>query len=167
MKQAIKFGSFIVIAAIVIGGGAWYANHISEESQQSVTEQGVAAQQTQAQIMQNLKITDITVGTGAEAENGETLSVLYSGTLDDGKVFDASSLHGNQPFSFVLGQQQVIEGWDLGVVGMKVGGKRELTIPPELGYGAQGQGPIPPNATLHFTITLLSVSTSSASSTGN
>ena len=112
--------------------------------------------------MQNFKITDVVVGTGATAQNGDTVSVLYSGSLDDGTVFDASSIHGNQPFSFVLGATAGYRGWDLGVVGMKVGGKRELVIPPELGYGADApqRSSIPPNATLHFTVQLLSVSAS-------
>ena len=172
MKQAIKFIAFIIVAAVVITGGAWYANKISQESQQTLTAQGNTAEQEaqaqaqqQQQIMQNLKITDIKVGTGTVAQNGDTVNVLYTGSLDNGTVFDASSKHGNQPFSFVLGAGNVIQGWDLGVVGMKIGGKRELTIPPELGYGAQGAGggAIPPNATLHFTVDLLSIGTSSAS----
>ena len=109
--------------------------------------------------MQKLTIKDDVVGTGAEAKSGDTVSVLYTGKLDDGTVFDASSLHGNQPFSFSLGAGQVIQGWDLGVVGMKVGGTRELTIPSELAYGANPPTTaIPPNATLHFTVQLLSVS---------
>jgi FKBP-type peptidyl-prolyl cis-trans isomerase FkpA len=165
MKQAVRLTLFIVIAGAIIFGGAWYANKLSEESNQAQT--AIAGQQTQAaeaqaqqqkQNMTNLKITDLTVGTGTEAKNGDTVSVLYTGSLDGGTVFDASSKHGNAPFSFTLGAGQVIQGWDLGVVGMKVGGKRELTIPPELGYGAQGAGSaIPPNATLHFTVELLKV----------
>ena len=117
--------------------------------------------------MQNFKITDDVVGTGTAVANGDTVSVLYTGSLDDGTVFDASSKHGNQPFSFTVGAHHVIQGWDLGLVGMKVGGKRELVIPPELGYGAAGAGGgvIPPNATLHFTVQLLSV-TSSPSAAG-
>ena len=116
--------------------------------------------------MQNLKTTDDVVGAGAAVKDGDTVSVLYTGSLDDGTVFDASSKHGNQPFSFTVGAQQVIQGWDLGLIGMKVGGKRTLVIPSELGYGAAGSpGVIPPNATLHFTIQLLSV-TSSPSATG-
>ena len=113
--------------------------------------------------MQNFKVTDIIVGTGVAVQNGDTVSVLYAGSLDDGTVFDASSKHGNQPFSFTVGEKQVIEGWDLGLVGMKVGGKRELVIPPELGYGANPPTTaIPPNATLHFTVQLLSVSSTAA-----
>lgn len=110
--------------------------------------------------MSDLKIVDTTVGTGAVAENGDVVTVNYVGTLDDGTKFD-SSFDRNQPFSFTLGKQGpggVIQGWNLGVLGMKVGGTRELTIPSDLGYGAGGYPPvIPGNATLHFTITLLSV----------
>lgn len=167
MKKTILVVVFVVVAAGLIGLGAWYSNQISQQSEQSAVDQGTAAQATQSQAMQNLKITDTVVGTGTVAEAGDTLSVLYSGTLDNGTVFDASSLHGNQPFSFVLGVGNVIQGWDLGLVGMKVGGTREITIPPELGYGASGQGSIPPNATLHFTVQLLSVTSTPASSSQN
>ncbi len=165
MKKTILVVVFVAVAAGVIGLGAWYSNQISAQSNQSAVDQGAAAQETQSQAMQNLNIIDTVVGTGTVAEPGDTLSVLYTGKLDNGTVFDASSLHGNQPFSFTLGVQQVIQGWDLGLVGMKVGGTRELTIPPELAYGDQSpSASIPPNSTLHFTIQLLSVSTSSASS---
>jgi FKBP-type peptidyl-prolyl cis-trans isomerase len=101
--------------------------------------------------------TDLVVGTGAEAKTGSTVSVQYVGTLADGKEFD-SSRKRNQPFSFTLGQGQVIRGWDQGVVGMKVGGKRKLVIPPSLAYGARGMPPvIPPNSTLTFEVELVDV----------
>ena len=113
--------------------------------------------------MENLKIIDVTVGTGVEAKNGDNVTVNYVGTLDDGTKFD-SSYDRKQPFVFTLGGGQVIKGWDLGVVGMKVGGKRTLVIPPELGYGASGAaGVIPPNATLHFSVELLSVNAPTSS----
>lgn len=111
--------------------------------------------------MDGLQIKDTTVGTGTIAQNGDVVTVNYTGTLDNGTTFD-SSYSRNQPFSFTLGAGQVIQGWDLGVLGMRVGGTRELTIAPSLGYGAQANGPIPANSTLHFTITLLSVSSSVA-----
>lgn len=102
----------------------------------------------------SLGIEDIVVGQGAEAKNGDTLVVDYVGMLPDGTKFDSSKDHG-QTFSFVLGQGRVIAGWDLGLVGMKEGGKRKLTIPPNLGYGTQGVGDvIPPNSTLIFEIEL-------------
>ncbi len=104
-----------------------------------------------------LKVEDITVGTGAEAKAGQTVSVHYTGRLTDGSKFD-SSLDRGQPFTFALGRGQVIKGWDQGVAGMKIGGKRKLTIPPELGYGAGGFPPvIPPNSTLVFDVELLAV----------
>ncbi len=104
---------------------------------------------------QNLKIEDITAGTGKAAENGDTLTVNYKGTLTDGKQFDSSYDRG-QPFKFTLGAGQVIAGWDQGFLGMKVGGKRRLTIPPELGYGSRGAGAsIPPDSTLVFEVELL------------
>ena len=104
-----------------------------------------------------LRITDLEVGTGAEASSGQTVVVHYRGTLEDGSQFDASYDRGT-PFSFPLGAGRVIKGWDEGVQGMKVGGKRKLVIPPELGYGARGAGGvIPPNATLIFEVELLEV----------
>lgn len=104
-----------------------------------------------------LTVRDEVVGTGAVAKPGDTVTVNYVGMLPDGTVFDASAKHG-QAFSFRLGAGQVIKGWDEGVAGMKVGGKRELIIPPDLGYGAQGAGGvIPPNATLIFEVELVKV----------
>lgn len=102
-----------------------------------------------------LKIEDETVGKGAVAKKGDRVSVHYTGWLTDGTKFDSSKDRG-QAFEFTLGAGEVIAGWDQGVAGMKVGGKRKLTIPPELGYGAQGAGGvIPPNATLVFEVELL------------
>ncbi len=100
---------------------------------------------------------DLKVGTGAEAKPGMMVKVHYTGWLTDGTKFD-SSVDRGQPFVFSLGAGQVIKGWDEGVAGMKVGGKRKLTIPPELGYGRAGAGGvIPPNATLIFDVELLDV----------
>ena len=106
-----------------------------------------------------LQYWDITVGTGTQANAGKTVKVNYTGWLTNGKKFDSSVDRGT-PFSFKLGAMQVIKGWDEGVAGMKVGGKRQLKIPPELGYGAQGVGGglIPPNSTLIFDVELLDVS---------
>src|SRR5262245_15754601 len=105
-----------------------------------------------------LKYQDLVAGTGAEAVAGKEVTVHYTGWLANGTKFD-SSVDRSQPFTFTLGAREVISGWDQGVAGMKVGGKRKLTIPPDLGYGAAGTpgGPIPPNATLVFDVELLDV----------
>jgi peptidyl-prolyl cis-trans isomerase A (cyclophilin A) len=109
-----------------------------------------------------LGIEDLVVGTGAEATSGDAVKVHYVGALTNGKEFDSSRTHG-EPFDFELGGGQVIPGWDQGVVGMKVGGKRKLVVPPSLGYGARGSPPvIPPNATLVFEIELLEVTKGNA-----
>jgi FKBP-type peptidyl-prolyl cis-trans isomerase len=108
-----------------------------------------------AQAAPSVKIEDIQVGTGAEAVPGKTVSVFYTGKLADGTVFDSNV--GQDPMSFTVAAGQMIPGFDQGVQGMKVGGKRTITIPPSLGYGAQGQGAIPPNATLIFDVELVDV----------
>ena len=115
------------------------------------------AGQTPVTLPDGLKFIDLKVGTGDVAQKDRQLTVQYTGWTSDGKKFDSSRDRG-QPFQFVLGQKQVIPGWDEGVAGMKPGGKRKLTVPPALGYGAQGQPPtIPPNATLVFDIELVGV----------
>jgi FKBP-type peptidyl-prolyl cis-trans isomerase len=99
---------------------------------------------------------DTVVGTGDIAETGDLVTVHYTGKFTNGTVFD-SSVARNEPFQFTLGKGQVIAGWDQGIVGMRVGGKRTLTIPPELGYGKNDYGPIPGNSTLIFDVELLKV----------
>jgi FKBP-type peptidyl-prolyl cis-trans isomerase FkpA len=104
-----------------------------------------------------LQYQDMVIGTGTEATPGSTASVHYTGWLTDGTQFDSSRGKG-QPISFQIGTQYIIQGWNEGITGMKVGGKRKLTIPPSLGYGADGRPPvIPPNATLKFDIELVAV----------
>lgn len=103
-----------------------------------------------------LKIQDEVLGTGKEVKSGDTVTVNYLGTLTNGQKFD-SSYDRNQPFTTQIGVGQVIKGWDEGIVGMKVGGKRKLVIPPALGYGDQAAGTIPPNSTLVFEVELMDV----------
>ena len=105
-----------------------------------------------------LVIEDLMVGKGEEAKDYNKVVVNYTGTLEDGSIFDSSLNPGREPFTFTLGAGSVIKGWDLGVKDMKVGGKRKLTIPPELGYGDKGAGNvIPPGTTLIFEVELLEV----------
>ena len=104
----------------------------------------------------SLEIVDLTVGTGATAVSGDTVTVNYIGTLTNGTKFDSSYDLG-KPYTFRLGANQAIAGFDQGVTGMKVGGKRKVTIPPSLGYGINPQGPIPGNSTLIFEIDLVSI----------
>jgi peptidylprolyl isomerase len=107
--------------------------------------------------VKELKVENLVVGTGTEARVGNTITVHYTGWLEDGTRFD-SSLDRGEPIEFVLGNGQVIAGWEQGLIGMKVGGKRKLTIPPDLGYGAKGKRKyIPPNAALIFEVELLAV----------
>lgn len=117
---------------------------------------------TEAPVLPNsagLQIETLREGSGEPVKNGDVVSVHYTGLFTDGKKFD-SSVDKNRPFSFKIGDGRVIKGWDMGVLGMKVGEKRKLVIPPELGYGARGKGPVPPNAVLIFEIELLEINPS-------
>ena len=105
-----------------------------------------------------LEIEDLVVGSGRQVSAGETVRVQYTGTLTSGKKFDSSYDHGGDPFKFTVGKGEVIKGWDQGVIGMKVGGKRRLRIPSDLGYGEKGSPPnIPPGAGLVFEVELVSI----------
>jgi FKBP-type peptidyl-prolyl cis-trans isomerase len=141
---------FIVLAVLSVMAGCGNADKSSTSRPTNVTGQPKTT-------ASGLQYWDIVEGTGTTAIAGSQVSVHYTGWLTSGEKFDSSVDHG-QPFSFPLGAGQVIKGWDEGVVGMKVGGKRQLRVPPELGYGARGAGGvIPPNATLIFDVELLDV----------
>jgi FKBP-type peptidyl-prolyl cis-trans isomerase len=165
----------IVIILIIVIGGIWFvfnnpANNISDNTasennnpakeidNQPKDQISVEDQISLDYETQGMKIETIKEGTGETAETGDKVSVHYTGTLENGKKFD-SSLDRGQAFSFTLGENKVIQGWEIGVLGMKVGEKRKLTIPPEFGYGATGAGGvIPPNAVLIFDVELLGIS---------
>jgi FKBP-type peptidyl-prolyl cis-trans isomerase len=135
----------LIALTLILGGeGTMAATENNSSSQEVTTSSG-------------LKYVDQVLGTGDVAVAGKTTTVHYTGWLENGKKFD-SSVDRGQPFSFPLGGGRVIRGWDEGVEGMKVGGKRKLTIPSDLGYGSRGAGGvIPPNATLIFDVELLGV----------
>lgn len=138
-------------------GGATAAAHASLPTHAMHAKRATHGPKT-VTLADGLKYIDTVTGSGPAAKDGQKVRVHYTGTLTSGLKFD-SSRDRNEPFEFTLGAHQVIAGWDEGVKGMKVGGKRTLTIPSELGYGAQGAGgQIPPNATLIFDIELLGLS---------
>jgi FKBP-type peptidyl-prolyl cis-trans isomerase len=129
------------------------------DGQPKTPEQAIKQDQKEAPkgpVVSELKVEDTKVGTGATAAAGDTLTMEYVGTLGDGKEFDSSKKSG-RAFSFVLGRGEVIKGWDQGLVGMKVGGKRKLSIPFALAYGEEGRGTIPPRADLFFDVELVDI----------
>lgn len=131
-------------------------NTISESLDSTESENSNNSMENTSNAMAGLKVTVLQEGSGAMANSGDTVTVNYLGTLADGTKFDSSYDHGT-PFSFQLGAGTVIKGWDFGVLGMKVGEKRKLEIPSDLGYGPDGYGLIPGNATLIFEVELLNV----------
>ena len=147
---------YILVVILVIWGLIYFVNKkdvlpVAETTE--LPDNNIVQENTNSE----LKIEDLVVGIGVEAVVGKVVSVHYTGTLTNGTKFDSSKDRGI-PFEFNLGAGEVIKGWDLGVVGMKIGGKRKLTIPASLGYGSQGAGGvIPPNATLIFEVELLGV----------
>jgi FKBP-type peptidyl-prolyl cis-trans isomerase FkpA len=158
--RAVLLFVLVIVSAVTLMGCSAKPAAVPEATAPAAApaEQATPSQPgTKTEDVTELKIEDLTVGTGSEAKNGDTVSVHYTGYLTDGSTFD-SSIPSGQPFEFTLGQGQVIQGWDVGVAGMKVGGKRKLTIPPDMGYGEQGAGGvIPPNATLVFDVELLAI----------
>ena len=148
----------IVLGVVVLAMGAWILTACAKkETQEQVAAPVPAAAGSVITTASGLKYEVLKPGTGAVAQPGQMVAVHYTGWLTNGTKFD-SSVDRRQPFDFKLGKGQVIRGWDEGVAGMKVGEKRKLTIPAELGYGARGAvGVIPPNATLVFDVELLGV----------
>ena len=149
----------IVLGVVVLVAGAWILSACAKKEIQDQTAAPAPAAAAGSVITtaSGLKYEVLKAGTGAGAQAGQIVAVHYTGWLTDGTKFD-SSVDRGQPFDFKLGMGQVIKGWDEGVAGMKIGEKRKLTIPAELGYGARGAGNvIPPNATLVFDVELLGV----------
>jgi len=145
-KTAIWVVCALVVVGVMAGCGQSAADREAAMKRAVELSAGITA----------LGIEDVKVGAGAEATPGRRISVHYTGTLMDGTKFD-SSRDRNEPYPFVLGEREVIPGWDEGLKGMKVGGIRRLTIPPSMAYGAGGSGPIPPNAALKFEVELMGV----------
>ena len=151
------FIAVIVIAIVGVGGYFIITNYVAPTS----------APEDQAGVTDQVQIQDVAVGEGEEAAPGSVVSVLYVGRFEDGTVFDSSEAHGNEPLKFTLGEPGLIQGFQIGVNGMHVGGERLMVIPPPLGYGAQevrdpeGKLIIPANAVLIFNVQLLSVEAAS------
>lgn len=160
MKKTLVLSLITIFISILIFAGC------GKKTQNNNTSNTAANSDDQVQVVDNsqtnqteeeqLKIDDLKIGDDGETKVGDTISVNYIGTLTDGTKFD-SSYDRSIPFEFVLGTNQVIKGWDIGVIGMKVGGKRKLTIPPDFGYGSRAVGDIPANSTLVFEIELLEI----------
>lgn len=151
--------ALIIILAVIIGFVYFSLNNPFRDTNQNTnpnTNVNTNSNPNSFEV-QGMDVEILKEGTGEASKSGDLVTVNYVGILPDGAKFD-SSIDRNQPFQFTLGENRVIQGWELGVLGMKTGEKRKLTIPPELGYGAQGAGGvIPPNATLIFEVELLKI----------
>lgn len=151
----MKYTALLTFTVLVLATAQLACTKKEDKAADQTTATQTTSAGTTADVTE-LKMEDTKAGTGAEAQNGKRVTVHYTGTLTNGTKFDSSKDHG-QPFTLTLGQGQVIQGWEKGLLGMKVGGQRKLTIPPSMGYGAQAMGPIPANSTLVFEIELLNV----------
>lgn len=156
MKSFVIFAVCCVVALGIFAYFIFGLNNTSTNSGYQSTSPSTSTTTSNEALPSDLKIEDIIIGTGPEVKSGDTVVIHYKGTLPDGTQFD-SSYDRNEPYETPIGVGAVIKGWDLGVVGMKVGGKRKLTIPPSLGYGAQASGKIPANSTLIFELELVGI----------
>lgn len=162
LKTVCSWFAILGIVRVLAGCGDTcqaVSDAFKEISTESVTtnQTSEAVTSSQKPSKSKLIIKNVKVGKGKPVAVGDTIKVHYKGWLNDGTVFDTSMKPDREPFEFTVGVGQVIDGWEKGVIGMKVGGVRELTIPPSMAYGENGQGSIPPNATIHFRITLLKI----------
>jgi FK506-binding protein 2 len=147
----------IIIAIILIAAAAIYFWPKQNKTNQPMDNQNNNEQSLNTYYIQGMKVEILKEGVGTEAKKGDNVMVHYTGTLINGKKFD-SSVDRGEPFPFILGQNRVIQGWELGVLGMKVGEKRKLTIPPQLAYGNQAIGEIiPANSTLIFEVEMVGI----------
>jgi len=149
-----NFIAAVIIGVLVLFIFAYFIFGLN--GTQNITQTLQPTPQTQTTTGGKLQITDEKIGTGSVVKSGDTVEINYVGTLTNGTKFDASADHGG-PFTTQIGVGQVIKGWDEGIIGMKVGGKRKLVIPPSLGYGDQAMGAIPPNSTLIFQVQLVGI----------
>ena len=171
----VKNTFIYIVVVVLVGIASWFFANKARNASQSADINSLGSESSPTptaslamakeggdwiKLESGLEYQDVLVGSGKEAQPGDIVAAHYSGTLVNGQKFDSSYDRG-EPFAFMLGGGMVIKGWDIGVVGMKVGGKRKLIIPASLGYGAQGAGggAIPPNSVLLFDIELVAVQT--------
>ena len=155
IQKSVSCAVFYAVIAVLLSAGSLSARSGVARARQ--TEPAPSPTPQEVVTPSGLRYTDLQVGEGAEATKGKTVEIHYTGWLEDKTKFD-SSLDPSHPFTFRIGIDDVIQGWHQGIAGMKVGGKRRLVVPPELGYGKQGMGRIvPPNATLIFEVKLVNV----------
>jgi FKBP-type peptidyl-prolyl cis-trans isomerase len=159
MSNKFSLIAGIVLALLILlGFGYFIFSAQLTNNSSAVSKSSIAASSVDPELLKQLKIEDISTGTGREVKSGDKISINYRGTLLDGKEFDSSLKPGRKPFETVIGVGRVIQGWDIGIVGLKEGGKRKLTIPAELAYGKQSpSADIPANSTLVFEVELLKV----------
>ncbi len=147
---------FVILGILLVAAVGYFIFGRSNVQSTEMKKQQTNNSQGSISTITQMKVEELVVGTGKEVKKGDSIVIHYKGTLLDGSTFDSSYTRG-QPFETQIGVGQVIKGWDEGVVGMKVGGKRRLTIPPLLGYGDRAIGPIPANSTLIFEVELIDV----------